>query len=122
MRDAAQSLGDEGKRLSCGSKEYFCQEYSLTTSEVFIAVPLTRSFCLSGPPTSKESVERYGLILGVDPAGMGADRTAVIFRRGHRITGVETRYDLDTMDTAGRVGQIIRQEQPAGVNIDLGSW
>jgi hypothetical protein len=64
----------------------------------------------------------YGLILGVDPAGMGADRTAVVFRRGHRITGVETRYDLDTMDTAGRVGQIIRQEQPAGVNIDLGSW
>jgi hypothetical protein len=53
---------------------------------------------------------------------MGADRTAVVFRRGHRITGVETRYDLDTMDTAGRVGQIIRQEQPAGVNIDLGSW
>ena len=37
---------------------------------------------------------------------MGADRTAFIFRRGHCITRIETRYSIDAMDTAGR--QIIR--------------
>jgi hypothetical protein len=58
-------------------------------------------------PTSKESIKPYGsLILGVDPARMGADRTAFIFRRGHCITRIETRYSFDAMDTAGR--QIIR--------------
>jgi hypothetical protein len=55
-------------------------------------------------PTSKESIKPYGsLILGVDPARMGADRTAFIFRRGHCITRIETRYSIDAMDTAGQI-------------------
>jgi hypothetical protein len=31
-------LGDEEKRLSLGTKEYFCREYSLTTSEAPVTV------------------------------------------------------------------------------------
>ena len=55
----------------------------------------------------------YGsLILGVDAAGMGANRTAIFFRRRRHIARVETPYGFDTMDTAGRVEQIIRHDQP----------
>jgi hypothetical protein len=66
----------------------------------------------SSRPASESS---YGsLVLGVDAAGMGAVCTAIVFRRGHHIARVETPYGFDTVDTAGRVEQIIRHEQRHG--------
>src|SRR5262245_7727746 len=52
------------------------------------------------------------LSLGVDAAGMGVDCTAIVFRRRRHITRVETPYSFDTVDTAGRVEQIIQHDQP----------
>src|SRR5262245_2325784 len=55
----------------------------------------------------------YGsLILGVDAAGMGVDCSAIVFRRRRHIARVETPYGFDTVDTAGRVEQIIQHDQP----------
>ena len=54
------------------------------------------------------------LVLGVRPAGMGADRALIVLRR-ERTTRVATRYSLDPMDAPKRVGQVIRQEQPTRV-------
>jgi len=69
----------------------------------------------------KERIEPYGpLIVGVDPAGMGADRTSIAWRQGHVITKVESRRGLDTMETTGWVARIIREDRPAKVNIDVG--
>jgi hypothetical protein len=48
---------------------------------------------------------------------MGADRTTIVFLWGNSIARVETRHRLDAMETAGRVEQIIRQDNPARVNI-----
>jgi hypothetical protein len=69
----------------------------------------------------KEEIEPYGpLLVGVDPAGKGADSTAIAWRRGHCITKIEKRHGLDTMEVAGLVAKIIREEKPAKVNIDVG--
>jgi hypothetical protein len=69
----------------------------------------------------KEEIEPYGpLLIGVDPAGKGADSTAIAWRQGHCITKIEKRHGLDTMEVAGLVAKIIREEKPAKVNIDVG--
>jgi len=43
-------------------------------------------------------------ILGVGPAGMGADRALIVLRRDHRIARFAPRYRLDAMDAARRFG------------------
>jgi hypothetical protein len=105
-----------------GSADYFCQEYPITASEAFISS--TFDSFIPAPLVIKarqEKVEPYGpLIIGVDPAGMGADRTAIAWRQGHCITKIETRRGLDTMEVTGWVSKIIREENPAKVNIDVG--
>jgi hypothetical protein len=56
----------------------------------------------------------------VDPAGMGDDATAIAWRQGHSITKIEKRHRLTTMEIAGWIAKIIRDEKPAKVNIDVG--
>jgi hypothetical protein len=68
----------------------------------------------------REKVDPYGvLIVGVDPAGTGADRTSIAWRRGRRIERVESRRGLDTMQICGWVQKIIREDKPNRVNIDV---
>ncbi len=61
-----------------------------------------------------------GLIIGVDPAGDkdGADRTALIRRRGRKIYGLETYRGRNTMEIAGILKRIIQEENPTKVYID----
>jgi hypothetical protein len=58
------------------------------------------------------------LILGVDPAGKGADSTAIAWRRGREITKIERRRGLSTMEVVGWVAKIIREDKPAKVFLD----
>jgi hypothetical protein len=105
-----------------GSADYFCQEYPITASEAFISSTFD-SFIPAALviKARQEKVEPYGpLIIGVDPASVGADRTSIAWRQGHCITKVESRRGLDLMEVCGWVGQIIREEKPAKVNIDVG--
>jgi hypothetical protein len=60
------------------------------------------------------------LIIGVDPARFGADSTAIAWRRGSEIEKTEKRHGLDTMQVAGWIAKIIREENLAKVNIDVG--
>jgi hypothetical protein len=120
--DVEQIAWRRNKISQLGSPEYFAQEYPIVASEAFIS----SSFDSFIPAdlvlrARKEKIEAYGpLIVGVDPAGMGADRTSIAFRRGHVITKVESWRGLDTMEVTGRVARIIREEKPAKVNIDVG--
>lgn len=50
-----------------------------------------------------EPPERTPFTLGVDPARLGPDRTAVVIRQGAVVRGFETWNGLDTMATAARV-------------------
>lgn len=105
-----------------GSVDYFKREYPLTPDEAFMA-SLFDSFITADMVmrARKEDIEPYGpLLIGVDPAGKGADSTAIAWRRGHCITKLEKRHGLDTMEVAGLVARIIRDEKPAKVNIDVG--
>jgi hypothetical protein len=104
------------------SEDLFKREYPLTASEAFIAASFDSFIPADVVMTArKEEVEPYGpLVVGVDPAGKGADSTAIAWRRGHCIEKVVRRRGLDTMEVAGWVAQIIREDDPAQVNIDVG--
>src|SRR6516165_6849915 len=120
--DVEQIAWRRAKINQLGSADRFPQEYPLLASEAFI----TSTFDGFIPAelvlkARREKVEPYGpLILGVDPAGMGADRTSIAWRRGHCITKIESRRGLDTMEVAGWVNRIIREDEPDKVNIDVG--
>jgi hypothetical protein len=120
--EPAQISWRRAKISQLGSADYFCQEYPATAAEAFVSSTFD-SFIPAALviKARQEKIEPYGpLIIGVDPAGMGADRTAIAWRQGHCITKIECRRGLDTMEVVGWVGQIIREQKPAKVNIDVG--
>jgi Terminase RNaseH-like domain len=120
--DVVQIAWRRAKIAQLGSPHFFAQEYPITASEAFISSTfdsfITPELVIKA---RRETVQPYGqLIVGVDPAGVGADRTAIAWRRGRSITKVETRRGLDTMEVTGLVAKIIREDKPAKVNIDVG--
>src|SRR5262245_16594767 len=60
------------------------------------------------------------LVIGFDPAWTGGDRHAMAWREGRRVTKVESRIGLDTMQAAGWLKQVIDRDQPTRVFIDVG--
>jgi hypothetical protein len=119
---AQQMAWRRNKISQLGSAEFFNQEYPLDPASAFISSTFD-----SFVPASlvikarREKVESFGpLIVGVDPAGMGADRTSIAWRRGRCITKIESRRGIDTMETVGWIQRIIREDKPAKVNIDVG--
>jgi len=65
--------------------------------------------------------EKYGpLVIGVDPARFGDDRTAIIRRQGRYAFGLESYVKKDTMEIAGIVHSLIERERPAMVCVDVG--
>lgn len=109
--------GDEGFFL-------FKQEYPATPDEAFQKSSANSLLSrLSVIKARKSTVATDGaLIIGVDPAGDGedSDRTAIVRRRTRRIFGIETFNKLNTMQIAGRIHKIIKQEKPSRVFIDVG--
>ena len=120
--DAEQICWRRNKISQLSSPELFSQEYPLVASEAFISSDFD-SFISPDlvVRARREQIEPYGpLLIGVDPAGKGADSTAIAWRQGHCITKTERRKGLTTMEIAGLLGAIIREEKPARVNIDVG--
>ena len=106
-----------------GNEHYFGQEYPADASEAFISSDFDSfiSPVLVLQARQEELEDPYGdLIIGVDPAGMGPDRTSIAWRKGHAILKVQSRRGLDTMEVAGWVASIIRKDEPDQVNIDVG--
>ena len=60
------------------------------------------------------------LIVGVDVARFGDDRTAICRRRGRQAYRMQTYKHLDTVAVANLIVRIIAEEKPARVNIDAG--
>jgi hypothetical protein len=120
--DAEQIAWRRAKISQLGSAERFPQEYPLLASEAFISSNfdsfITPDLVIKA---RKEKLDAYGpLIVGVDPAGMGPDRTSIAWRKGRCITKVESRRGLDTMQVTGWVQKIIREDKPVRVNVDVG--
>lgn len=100
----------------------FMQEYPCTATEAFQTTG-EDSFILPDlvVHARKAKTERYGpLIIGVDPARFGDDRTSIIRRMGRTAYGIESHIKKDTMEVTGIVHRIITTERPARVCIDIG--
>lgn len=105
---------DEQKRRK------FRQEYPFTDDEAFLS-SITDTFIQleDVQRARKQQVEsKSNLVIGVDPARKGGDRTAIIRRKGRRAFGLETHYNIDLMQLAGIIRRIIDKERPTKVYID----
>lgn len=60
------------------------------------------------------------VVIGVDPARSGADKTVVAVRRGRDLIDVRRFSGDDTMITVGRIIDLIEEFKPTLVNIDEG--
>jgi len=98
----------------------FRQEYPFTDDEAFLS-SITDTFIhvdvvQKARTTNVES--NTALVIGVDPARKGDDRTAIIRRKGRKAYKLETYYNIDTMELAGIIKRIIEKERPRRVCID----
>ena len=98
-------------------QEYPCnatEAFQLTGEDTFIPAELAMK-------ARKCKAEKYGnLIVGVDPARFGDDRTSIIRRQGRVAFGLESYIKKDTMEVAGIVHKIIETENPFKVFVDVG--
>ena len=100
----------------------FKQEYPLNAVEAF---QVTGEDCFISPESvmaaRQGDVDGYGaLLLGVDPARFGDDRTAIIRRKGRKAFGLERYVKKDLMEVVGIVHNIIEKENPRFVFVDVG--
>lgn len=104
-----------------GFEWLFDQEYPATPSLAFRSStgdPYISPVLVSGAMNSDYRDEIGPLVVGVDPADTGPDRTAIVFRRGRVVSEIRTFKGKNTMDTAGRVAKIISEYKPAAVFVD----
>lgn len=100
--------------------ELFKQEYPMTAEEAF-RNPIDNVFINAKHvmKARKENVEsESALVIGVDPAIGSNDRTAIIRRRGRLAYKLEAFRNHNTMEVAGRLVQIIKEERPSRIYID----
>lgn len=98
-------------------QEYPCcaqEAFQSTGEDTYISPDLVMN-------ARKAVTEAIGpLVVGVDPARFGDDRTCIIRRRGRKAYGLQTYTKKDTMEIVGFVVTIIKEEQPDKVIIDIG--
>ena len=104
-----------------GERAFF-QEYPCNATEAF---QLTGEDSYIGSDlvmkARKCEAEKVGkLVMGVDPARFGDDRTAIIRRQGRVAFGLEHYIKKDTMEIVGIVHSIIEREKPEKVFVDIG--
>lgn len=98
----------------------FSQEYPFTDEEAFLN-SITDTFITVEPVqrARKNSVQsETALILGVDPARGGTDKSAICWRRGRLVSKIEAHKGLNTMQLAGKIKTIIEKDRPTKVFID----
>ena len=71
---------------------------------------------IAAPPLATGGNE--SVILGVDVARFGADRSVILRRRGDRVEDIRVLRQMDTMQLAGWVAAAIRECSPAQVYVD----
>lgn len=100
----------------------FAQEYPCNSTEAFqLTGEDSYIDSFSVMRARKCIAEKYGsLIIGVDPARFGDDRTSIIRRRGRVAYGLESYSKKDTMEVVGIVNKIIQSEKPFRVCVDVG--
>lgn len=100
----------------------FNQEYPNNPIEAF---QITGDDTLISPAVvmraRKAKCEAVGpLLVGVDPARFGDDRTSIIYRRGRVAYNLKSYKKKDTMEVVGIVHKLIKTDNPARVFVDVG--
>jgi hypothetical protein len=98
----------------------FRQEYPFTDDEAFISSITDTFISVEHVQKARKATvdSKSNLVIGIDPARKGDDRTAIIRRKGRKAYGLETHYNVDTMELVGIIRRIIDKEQPRRVCID----
>ena len=119
--DKGQIAWRRSKLIELGSELLFKQEnpanaveaFQLSGSESFISAELILK-------ARKTVCEPSGqLIVGVDPARFGDDRTAIAFRRTRKVTKIDTYTKKDTMEVAGICSRILKNHAPTVMFVDV---
>lgn len=102
-------------------EQAFKQEYPMNSTEAF---QVSGGDTLIKPADVMRARKCKQLVngplqIGVDPARYGDDRSAIIRRRGRSAFKVQTHSKINTMELAGIVHSIIKNEAPAQVAIDV---
>ena len=100
----------------------FRQEYPNNPQEAFVLTGEDSYVDTAVVMRARKCVaEKYGnLVLGVDPARFGDDRSCIIRRQGRVAFGLESYVKKDTMEITGIVHNIIESEKPFKVFVDVG--
>lgn len=117
-RSKIEELGDERK---------FCQEYPSNVNEAFLT-DSDRSFITrveidkaSTPDNPIVSEKLDPLVIGIDPAGKGKDKSAYAIRSGRILSECDVFPDTDdTMELVGHISLMINKYDPDRVFIDVG--
>ena len=99
----------------------FKQEYPSNAEEAFI-VTGGNSF-IPGIIVERarkcQGIKPAGVkFIGVDPAGMGKDRTSIIIRQGRVAYGLKSYMHYDTMEIVGIILKLIKEENPDFICVD----
>lgn len=127
LYQAAYGLDDEqmawraAKIIDLGEL-LFMQEYPATASEAF---QLTGHDSYIRPESvlkaRKNNCEAIGpLVLGVDPSWGGEDRFSIAWRQGRVVKKIESKSKILPVDAANWIRQIIDEDQPDKVFVDVG--
>lgn len=100
----------------------FMQEYPCNAAEAFQNTGEDTYFdTASVMALRKTEAEAQGpLLVGVDPARFGDDRSSIIRRRTRKAYGLESHVKKDLMELVGIVHKIIIEENPLYVFVDVG--
>lgn len=118
----AQLAWRRGKIVELGESK-FRQEYPANAIEAFQTSgddPLIKPEDIMRARKDKQAQKHGPLVIGVDPARFGDDRTSIVRRNGRVAHGLESHRKKDTMEVAGIVARIIKAESPARVFVDVG--
>lgn len=119
--DKEQIAWRRAKITELKSDILFRQEYPATSVEAFQVTGM-ESYIPADLilKARKRYVDPFGpLVVGVDPARFGDDRTAIAFRRTRKVTKIDTFVKKDTMEVAGICAKILKNHQPAMMFVDV---
>jgi hypothetical protein len=113
---AEMSIGNhDGEKMF--AQEFPCnadEAFVVSTDDVFIRSDIVMH-------ARKFKAEKFGaLVMGVDPARFGDDRTSIIFRQGRHAFDLKSYSKKDTMEVTGIVHTLIQERRPFRVFVDLG--
>ncbi|BBD08758.1 hypothetical protein [Desulfovibrio ferrophilus] len=97
-----------------GDPLLFRQEYPCTPDEAFQNTG-EDSFIQAADVLRARKTEEPGsgpVVVGVDPARFGDDRTAMVFRQGRRAFGLRSWSGKDTMEVAGLCRRVLESDTP----------